>query len=247
MEEEKTELPDLGAIPKGELKANFWNYIQRVTGQRSLRKYIWQGFILTLLSGFPTIVGAVMRGKAYKTVLGGVGSSCLIEEGVRFYVPQKIFLGDRIFIGRNTYVDANHIESEIRLEDDVYIGRYCMLRAGVGSIHIGPKVSVGSFCFLRGSGGLEIGENSLLSQGVQIITANHVFKDQSVPIKFQGARYGKVNIGEDVWLGTNVVVLADVSIGDGSVIGAGSIVTKDIPKYSVAVGAPARVISKRQK
>ena len=245
MAEEKVEMPDLGAIPKGGLKANFWNYIQRVTGQRSLKEYIWQGFIFTLLSGFPTIAGAVIRGKAYKTVLGGVGSSCLIEEGVRFYVPQKIFLGDRVFIGRNTYVDANHIESEIRLEDDVYIGRYCMLRAGVGSIHIGPKVIVNSFCFLRGSGGLNIGKNSMLSQGVQIITANHVFKDRSMPIKFQGARYGKVNIGEDVWVGTNAIILADVSIDNGSVIGAGSIVTKDIPKYSFALGVPARVIRKR--
>jgi len=245
MTEERVEMPDLGAIPKGGLKANFWNYIQRVTGQRSLKKYIWQGFIFTLLSGLPTIAGAVIRGKAYKTVLGDVGSSCLIEEGVRFYVPQKIFLGDRVFIGRNTYVDANHIESEIRLEDDVYIGRYCMLRAGVGSIHIGPKVTIGSFCFLRGSGGLKIGENSMLSQGVQIITANHVFRDRSMPIKFQGTRYGKVNIGEDVWVGTSTIILADVSIGNGSVIGAGSIVTKDIPKYSLALGAPARVMSKR--
>ena len=245
MTEDKVEMPDLGVIPKVGLKANFWNYIQRVTGQRSLKKYIGQGFIFTLLSGFPTIVGAVMRGRAYKTVLGGVGSSCLIEEGVRFYVPQKIFLGDRVFIGRNTYVDANYIESEIRLEDDVFIGRYCMLRAGVGSIHIGPKVTIGSFCFLRGSGGLKIGENSMLSQGVQIITANHVFRDRSMPIKFQGTRYGKVNIGEDVWVGTSTIILADVSIGNGSVIGAGSIVTKDVPKYSLALGAPARVMSKR--
>jgi acetyltransferase-like isoleucine patch superfamily enzyme len=76
---------------------------------------------------------------------------------------------------------------------------------------------------------------------------NHVFSDPDQTIMSQGLETKGIVIEDDCWLGTGVRVMDGVTIGKGCVIGAGAVVTKDIPPYSVAVGVPARVISQRQK
>jgi acetyltransferase-like isoleucine patch superfamily enzyme len=195
---------------------------------------------------FPTVVGSVLRGVVYKNLLGSVGSSCFIERNVRLNVPQKIFLGDRVFIGEGNYLDPGNLEGEIRLGSNAHVSRCVTLRAGTGKIIINGSVNLGSYTLIYGSGDVEIGKNSLLSPGVQLISGNHIFKNPDTPIRFQGAEVGRIEIGEDVWLGSYAVVLAGVTIGKGSVIGAGAVVTKDIPSYSIAAGIPAEVIGKRQ-
>ena len=232
-------------IPAGGLAANFWNYVQRVTGERSLARFLWQGMILTPLYRLPTIWAAILRGIIYRLVLGGIGSSCLIEEDVRFHVPQRIFLGKRVFIGQYSYLDGQN--SFIRLGNDVHLARFCTLRAGERGITVHDGVGINKNSFLDGNGGIEIGPDTLLSPGVQCISGSHVFDNPDVPIKYQGTEYGKITIGEDCWLGTNVTVLPGVTIGRGAVIGAGAVVTKDIPEYGIALGIPAKVVGHRGK
>ena len=232
-------------IPTGGLAANFWAYVERVTGERSLGRFVWQGTILTLLYRLPTIWAAVLRGKVYRAVLGSVGASCLIEEDVRFLVPQRIFFGDRVFVGQYSQLDATYKNSVIRLGNDVRLARFCSLRAGEQGITVHDGVGINKFCFLDGNGGIEIGADTLISPGVQCLSGNHIIDDPDVPIKYQGTTYGKVTIGEDCWLGTNAVVLPGVTIGRGAVIGAGAVVTKDIPDHAIALGIPARVVGHR--
>ena len=80
---------------------------------------------------------------------------------------------------------------------------------------------------------------------VILLTGKHSFHTIDIPILMQPTTYESINIGSDVWLGARVIVLPGVKIGDGCVIGANSVVTKDIPPYHVAAGSPARVIRKR--
>jgi len=236
-----------GTIPKDGLSANFWHYVQRVTGSRSLARFIWQGTVLTLLSPLPTIGAAVLRGVAYRAVLGGIGSACLIEEDVRFHVPRRIFLGKRVFIGQYAYLDAGCVDSFIRLGNNAHVAQFAVLRAGERGITVHDNVGINARSFLDGNGGIEIGPNTLLSPGVQCISGNHVVDDRETPIRQQGTAYGKVTIGEDCWLGTNVVVLPGVTIGRGAVIGAGAVVTRDVPAFAIALGVPADVIGERGK
>ena len=93
--------------------------------------------------------------------------------------------------------------------------------------------------------GFEIGRYSAIGPHSAIMTYKHLFDDVSIPIKFQDLELKKVKIGEGVWLGAHVVVMPGVTIGDNSVVGAGAVVTKDIPSYSIAAGVPAKVIKKR--
>lgn len=100
-----------------------------------------------------------------------------------------------------------------------------------------------------------IGSNIRFARGVYLRSANHRFDDPTRPLMEQGHTSKKINyngvdyavvIESNSWIGANVIILSGALIGEGSIIGAGSVVTGIIPPYSVAVGCPARVISKRK-
>jgi carbonic anhydrase/acetyltransferase-like protein (isoleucine patch superfamily) len=208
-----------------------------------LSRFLWQGTVLTLFYRLPTIWACILRGVVYRAVLGGIGSSCLIEADVRLQVPKRIFLGDRVFVGQYSYLDGQ--TSFLRLGNDVHLARSCTLRAGERGITVRDGAGINTRAYVDGNGQVEIGRNALLSPGVQIISGNHVFDRVDVPIRDQGTAYGKVNIGDDCWLGTSVIVLPGVTIGRGSVVGAGAVVTSDLPDFSIALGIPARVVGRR--
>jgi acetyltransferase-like isoleucine patch superfamily enzyme len=237
--------PYLGYISEDDLKTNFWNYVERMTGQRSLKIFIKQSLVLTLLSNFPMILGSVLRGKAYRSIFGSIGKNCLIEKNVTLRVPQRIFLGDQVYIEENVFLSVPILGGEIRIGNNVRIHRNAFINAGIGKIILKEGVAVGPYSTIIGDGDVEIGKNSLLANMVQIITANHIFENRLIPIKNQGVRVGKIEIGKDVWIGAQTIILPGIKIGEGCVIGAGSVVTKDISNYSVAVGVPAKVKKKR--
>ena len=115
------------------------------------------------------------------------------------------------------------------------------------NISVGRRVSIHEYSLLDGSGGIAIGNDVAIANSCVIISSSHVFDDPDRPIKDQGLTYAPVSIGNDVWLGSRVSVMPGVTIGDGSVIGAGAVVTKDIPPYSIAVGTPCRVVRSRAR
>jgi len=141
----------------------------------------------------------------------------------------------------------------IKVGKNFSLGEYCQLFCQdpeKGSrLAIGDGVSLNSFVMLNtGCGGtIDIGDNVIIGPMSVIRAANHKFDDPNVPIRAQGHRGGHIKIEDDVWLGAHVIVLPNVTVGRSSVVGAGSVVTKDIPPYSVAVGNPAKVIRSRKE
>ncbi len=246
---EKTDLGKVEqrlVISETGLRRNFHKYVKRVTGQQSFFSFLYQELIFALFAGLPTVLGSVLRAGIYRSLLGKIGSNCFIEEGVRFRIPKKIFLGNRVFIGKNCDLDVEYPDSEIRIADDVHISRDTIFLAGIGKTVINERVSIGAGSFIYASSGVEIGKDSLLADNVRIMAGSHRYKDASKLIRLQGAEAKKTTIGEDVWLGSSVIVLGGVTIADGAVVGAGAVVTKNIPKYSVAAGVPAKVVGKRE-
>ena len=106
------------------------------------------------------------------------------------------------------------------------------------NIKIGKKVFINSCCRFQDQGGIEIGDGVLIGHNTTIATLNHSFN----PEKRADIRPKSVKIGNNVWIGSDCTILPGVEIGDGAIIGAGSVVTKSIPKNSVAAGNPARII-----
>ena len=80
-----------------------------------------------------------------------------------------------------------------------------------------------------------------------MFSENHNYDDITVPIKNQGVTKGKTVIGSDVWIGANVSIMSSVNIGDGCIIAAGAVVTKDIPAFSVIGGVPAKILKNRKE
>jgi len=109
----------------------------------------------------------------------------------------------------------------------------------------GVSINLGVLIDPCDGGQIEIGNNVLIGPYCVLRAADHVFVDPAVPIKLQGHAGGKIIIEDDCWLGSHVVVTRNVTIGKGSVIGAHSVVTHDIPPYSIAVGSPAVVQRQR--
>jgi acetyltransferase-like isoleucine patch superfamily enzyme len=143
-------------------------------------------------------------------------------------------------VGKGTVVGTR---TEIINSANVHIGNGCLLqdaiyiRAGTdGKITIGDRVAINSFCRLFGHGSIVIGEDTQIGPGSLITTTEH---DYQGDLK---EHFRPVMIGKGVWIGANVTILSGVEIGDYAVIGAGSVVTRNIPPQSVAVGVPARVI-----
>jgi acetyltransferase-like isoleucine patch superfamily enzyme len=163
----------------------------------------------------------------------------------------KKSVGKNITIGKNCEISPHCTLSteqggSIELGDHVLIRPYAQLLTYGGNIRIGSNSIINQFSILYGHGGLIIGESVLIAAHCVLIPANHRYNCTDMPICEQGETRKGINIENDVWIGTNVTILDGVNIGTGSVIGAGSVVTKDIPSYSVAVGNPARVIKKRR-
>ena len=156
------------------------------------------------------------------------------------------FARRRAFCKWPLHGEALRMLREGRLE----IGEHTLLEPGVW-ITGAPQahITIGAGCFLNlgvmiaAQERVEIADHCMLANGCLITDADHRFDDPQRPVPWQGfTPKGPTRIGANVWLGAHVVVTGGVSIGERAVIGANSVVTRDIPAHSIAAGVPARVI-----
>lgn len=145
-----------------------------------------------------------------------------IAFGSHVNIEGRVKMAKRIVLDDNVEV-RNRTKEILEIDSGVSINRNTVIR---GKVHIGCNCSIAPNCMIVGT--------------------NHRFTDLELDIKDQGNTIKGIEIKSNVWIGANSVILDGVTIGTGTVIGAGSIVTKDIPPYSVAVGNPCRVIKPRK-
>ncbi|WP_420063956.1 acyltransferase [Microbacterium marmarense] len=140
----------------------------------------------------------------------------------------------------------------ISFGENVSIGRGTMIRpssyyggeAGVG-LRMGDRSSVGAGGFIGCSGWIEIGNDVMIGPGVRLFSENHAFDRLDIPIKEQGVNRGQLIIEDDCWIGSGVTVMSGVRIRRGTVVAAGSVVTRDTAEGSVIAGTPARLLRVR--
>lgn len=121
--------------------------------------------------------------------------------------------------------------------------KWCF-RTAWGGISIGSGSGLGVNCLVHGP--LEIGNKVMMGPDVVILTHTHNIDRTDIPMGDQGSRVAKVTIGNDVWIGMRTIIMPGVKIGNGAVIGAGAVVTKDVPDYAIVGGVPAKIIKYRK-
>ena len=163
-----------------------------------------------------------------------------------------------ISVGRS-FIAEDYCEIEglarhgITFGDRVTVGRFAIIRGsrqyggaqlGEGLI-VGNNSNIGPYCYVGCSGGIRIGNNVMMAPRCSLFAENHNFDDMSQTLKAQGIKRAPIDIEDDCWIASHSVILAGVTIGRGSVVAAGSVVTKSMPPYSIIAGVPARVIKSR--
>lgn len=213
-------------------------------------RYILEQFILTLFGWVPTIIGVGLRALAYRAIIKMDGMAA-IEAGVRLVFAGNIQLGKNVYLDQGVYLHA--LPAGISIGEGTFLMHHTTLHVfnfrhlPQAGITIGKNCFLGEFNIIRGQGGVHIGNDVYTGPMVQIVAVNHVYHNPDVPIREQGITAQGIVIEDDVWLGANVVVVDGVTIGRGSIIGAGAVVTTNIPPYSIAVGTPARPVKDRRE
>ncbi len=113
------------------------------------------------------------------------------------------------------------------------------------NLTIGREVDLAKDVLIQSAGGVSIGDRTLVGYGTKILSTDHTIPPIGQPFPVSGDKPGRITIEHDVWIGANVVITSGVRIGTGSVIAAGSVVTKDVPPNSVVGGVPAKQIKMR--
>jgi acetyltransferase-like isoleucine patch superfamily enzyme len=172
-----------------------------------------------------------------------VGKGSRIHRSVRYWRPSRIRIGRHCEIREDTSLDARSlVDIGIEIGDECRIKDRVALVTYGGVIHIGHNVLIGRGCTLFGHGGISIGDHSMLSPGVTIVSSNHVARLTGKPFQDQGFTREAVSVGRNVWIGTGCIVLGGAQIRDDVVIGAGSVVRGDLPGGGLYAGNPAEKI-----
>lgn len=235
---------DLGRVKLAEAsKSPLKTYLDFTVGKASMGRFILYEIFTSIFGPLPGGMGYFMRKVFYPRLFKKVGKGLIIGRNVVIRHPDKIVLGDNVTIDDNCVLDGRGAGSRgLVLEDNVIINRNCILLAKSGPIRIGKRTSLGSNAMIVSWDGVELGESVLTGSACNISAGAYHFEDTEVAVMDQGAySKGPIRIADKVWFGSSVVVLDGVSIGSGAVIGACSLVNKDIPMNAIAFGAPAKI------
>jgi acetyltransferase-like isoleucine patch superfamily enzyme len=218
-------------------------YRELTVGQTGFLKFLYYEIVTFCFGPMPGGLGFFLRKKFYPRLFKKVGRGFILGRNVVVRHPQNIVIGDFVTIDDNCLIDGRGAgENGLVFEDQVIINRNCMIQAKTGFIKIGKRTSVGSNSVIVSMSGVEIGEALLTAGNCYISAGVYAFDDLKTPIMDQMAySKGPIKIGKNSWFGTGVTVLDGVNIGEGAVIGASSVVNKNIPDFAIAFGVPAKV------
>lgn len=219
------------------------NYQLKVLGNERFISLVEYELITLLFGNLAGGLGYLLRKKFYPFLFKKVGSGAIFGKGIVLRHPQRITLKNRVAIDDYVLLDGSGAGEEgVVLEDDVMISRNCVIQGKTGSVVLGKKTNVGCNVIISSTVGISIGNSVLIAGNCYIGGGRYICDRLDIPMMNQGIySKGSVVIEDDVWLGAGAIVLDGVRIGKGTIVGAGAVVTKDLPNYAVAVGVPARI------
>lgn len=201
----------------------------------------------------------ILLNTAIKVLRGGVRRIFLKQASGMLLIGKHVQIthGKHIACGKNVkfedYAEIHGLCSKgLIFGDSVTISRGVMIRPssyyggdlGVG-LTMGEHSSIGPYGYVGCSGKITIGKNVMFGPKCSLFAENHNFSDTEASIKGQGVNQKGIVIEDDCWIGSNVIILDGVTIGRGSVIGAGTLITKDVPAGSIVVDKRNKIMRAR--
>jgi acetyltransferase-like isoleucine patch superfamily enzyme len=178
-----------------------------------------------------TIPGIVQRWRRWKLARRGL------------HLERSCYVGSLVSLGNDTRAAIN---GRIEVADSCELNQGVELSPFGGSIRIARRVWLGPYVVIYGHGGVDIGEQTLIGMHSTILSSNHGVPALGTLIRDVPDELRATKIGRDVWIGANAVVLGGVTIGDGAVVAAGSVVSRDVEAGYIVAGNPAVAVKKRK-
>jgi acetyltransferase-like isoleucine patch superfamily enzyme len=150
-----------------------------------------------------------------------------------------------LFLGRGLELEVGR-KGRIEFGRFVWIGDKTKIRCHEGRVEIGSKTVMGQECTISAYQRVRIGEQCVIADRAMFIDFDHGVVEVERPIRKQGIYKRDVEVGSNVWIGYGACILRGVSVGDNSIVGTNSVVTKDVPANAVVAGIPARIIRMRE-
>lgn len=198
-----------------------------------------------------TLLARMIRGLFWKLRLRSVTGLLLADRGARVLHGQHLRTGRRFSMEEGCMIMALS-KRGIVFGERCTVGRFATIaptnpllgEPGEG-LKVGDHSNIGPYSFIGCSGFIEIGNRVLMGPRVNLMAENHEFSRTDISMKDQGVRREFIRIEDDVWLGVGSTILAGVTVGRGSIVAAGAVVTKDVPPFSVVGGVPAHILKQR--
>ncbi len=232
----------------GERESGVAKYRELTVGDAGWLGLLRYELFTTVLGPLPGGMGLALRRLCYPSLFKRVGRGVVIGRSVVFRHPDKIELGNRVVIDDYCLLDARGAGPEgLVIGDDTLIHRGTTIQAKAGPIRIGAETNVGAGSVVVSFAGTYIGDRVGIGGGAYISGgAFGVNKEAGSQRDQQKYTKGPVRLDDRVWLGMRAIVLDGVHVGEGCIVGAASVVTSDLPPYTVAAGIPAVVMRARE-
>ena len=203
--------------------------------------------VVTLTSSIPGALGLFLRSKFYPSLLGHCGRNVFFGPNVTLRHPHKITIGNDVVIDDGCVLDAKGKSNDgITIGNGVFLGRHTSVNTKDGNIVLEDGVNIGAFCTVFSASQVHCKRNTLIAAYTYLVGGSHDMTSTLTAIVDQERTSSGITVGANGWIGTGAIILDGVNIGHDVVIGANSVVTKDVEDYAVTAGSPAVVRRIRQ-
>ncbi|MCI8527565.1 MAG: acyltransferase [Lachnospiraceae bacterium] len=227
------------------------NLMLKAAGKGDLRldSRISMGYLIHLIWKYGWMM---VRGKFFALAHKRISHSVFVGSKVKVLEKRMLAVGEKVKLHDGVYIDALSQEG-VLLGQGVVLGRNSRIectgglqRIGKG-IKIGDNSTFGNDCFFGAAGGIQIGNHVVAGQLIRFHSENHKYSDMDKLIQDQGVTHKGIRIGSNCWIGAGAVFLDGAEVGDGCVVAANTVITKQFPDNVVIGGVPAQIIKVRER
>ena len=221
------------------------------TRARNVTRYLLEQGLQNVVAWIPGPIGLLVRSALYRPLLAAGSKGAYLEPTVELFYMDNIRLGPSVYVDRFTRLHASVARIDLGPGTRVMRGAY--LSSYVSNARPDEGIVTGSNCWIgvdavlsAGQGGIFLGDNVLIAAQTVLVCGNHDFEKLDAATLDQSYTGRPIRIGNNAWIGAQVVILGGVTIGEHAVIAAGAVVNADVDPYTVVGGVPARVLKKLQ-